>query len=205
MVDAAEYDVMPHVVTRPVGGLRVGRAWAYGDVFSAGAKTVRVVRVETVCDGKLEEGRGDETMAYSNGALYTLRRFVALGGRTGNVGGMVGGGVIREDSFPHHLFGWGIVIKEGGVPVVRSVGYLQPVIRSIGYLHLSAPEVRLFPKFRPSGRSWPSPLISDKIYRRRIVISKVNSDKLSYIKGHVRIPMGCKREYFVGDGFGSQP
>jgi hypothetical protein len=144
-------------------------------------------------------------MSHSDGSLYARRGFVAIGGRTGGVGGMVGRGIIRKDFLPHHLFGWGIVVQEGDMPVVRSVSYLWPIIRSIGYLCLNAPEVCLFPKLRPSGCSWPSPLISDEFYRHRIMISKVTSDKLSYVKGHVRIPMGCKREYFIRDGFGSQP
>jgi hypothetical protein len=94
-----------------------------------------------VCNGQAEEGRGDEAVAHSDGALYSQRGFIALGGSAGDVRGMVGGGVIHEDSFPHHLFGWGIVIEieRDGVPVVRSIGYLRPVIRSIGYLRLSAP------------------------------------------------------------------
>jgi hypothetical protein len=89
-------------------------------------------------------------MVHSDSALYSWRGFVALRGCTGDVGGMVGRGIICEDSFPHHLLGWGVGIEKdgvpvGGVPIVRSVGYLRPVIRSIGYLRLSAPEVRLIP------------------------------------------------------------
>jgi hypothetical protein len=37
------------------------------------------------------------------------------------------------------------------------------------------------------------------------MISKVISNKLSYVKGYMRIPVGCKHEYLIGDGFGSQP
>ena len=147
MVGAAEYDVMPRVATRPVVGLRVGRAWACGDVFSARAKTVRVIHVETVCDCKAEQGRGDEVVTHGDGALYSRRGFVALRRSAGDMGGMVRRGVIHEDSFPHDLFGWGVIIEieRDRVPVVRSIGYLRPVIRSIGYLRLSAPEVRLVP------------------------------------------------------------
>ena len=144
-------------------------------------------------------------MSYSDGSLYARRGFVSIRGCTGDVGGMVGGGIVHEDFLPHYLFGWGVIVQKGDMPVVRRIGYLQPIIRSIGYLCLSAPEVCLFPKLHPSGCSHPSLLISDEIYGRRIMISKVISDKLSYVKGHVRIPMGCKCEYFVRDGFGSQP
>ena len=144
MVGAVEYDVMFRVATRPLVGLRARRARACSDVFGARTKAVRIVRIETMCESKTEEGRGDEAMAHGNGALYSRRGFIALGGGTSDVGGMVGGGIIREDSFPHHLFWWGVVVEEGMVPVIRSVGYLRPVIRSIGYLRLSAPAVRLF-------------------------------------------------------------
>ena len=144
MIGAAEYDVMSRVATRPVVGLRVRRARADGDVFCARTKAVRIVRVKTMCDGKAEESGCDKAVAHGDGALYSRRGFVALGGGTGDMGGMVGGVIIREDSFPHHLFWWGVVVEKGVMPVIRSVGYLQPVIRSIGYLRLSAPAVRLF-------------------------------------------------------------
>ena len=144
MIGAAEYDVMSRVATRPMVGLRVRRARAYGDVFGARTKTVRIVRVKTVCDGKAEKSGCDEAVTCGDGALYTRRGFIALGRGTGDVGGMVGGGIIRKDSFPHHLFWWGVIVEEGMVPVIRSVGYLRPIIRSIGYLCLSAPAVRLF-------------------------------------------------------------
>ena len=144
MIGAAEYDVMSRVATRPMVGLRVRRARAYGDVFGARTKAVRIVRVKTVCDGKAEKSGCDEAVAHGDGALYAWRGFVAIRRCTGDVGGMVGGVIIREDSFPHHLFWWGVVVEGGIVPVIRSVGYLRPVIRSIGYLRLSAPVVRLF-------------------------------------------------------------
>ena len=105
MVDAAEYDVLPCVASRPMVRLGVRRTRACGDVFSARTKAVRIVRIETMCESKTEEGRGDEAMAHGNGALYSRRGFIALGGSACDVGGMVGGGVIHEDSFPHHLFG----------------------------------------------------------------------------------------------------
>ena len=60
MVDAAEYDMLPRVASRPVVGLGVGRAWAGGDVFCAWTEAVRIVRIEAMCDSKAEEGRGDE-------------------------------------------------------------------------------------------------------------------------------------------------
>jgi len=106
------------------------------------------------CDA--EEGRSDESMVHGDGTLYTWRGFVAIGRHTGDVGGMVGRGIICKDFLPHSLFGWGVVIQEGGVPVIRS----------IGYLHLSAPEVRLVLKFHPGGCPRPSPLISNEIYGR---------------------------------------
>jgi hypothetical protein len=144
MVDAAEYDVLPCVAPRPMVRLGVGRTRACGDVFGARAKSVRIVCVEAMRDGEAEEGRGDKAMAYGNGALHSWRGFVAIGRRAGYVGGVVGGVIVGEDLLPHRLFGWGVVVEKGKVPVVRSFGYLRPVIRSIGYLRLSAPVVRLF-------------------------------------------------------------
>jgi len=84
-------------------------------------------------------------MAHGDGTLYARRGFVTLGGCAGDMGGMVGGGIVCEDLLPHRLLRWGVIIQEGDVPVIRSVGYLRPVVRSIGYLRLSAPEVRLVP------------------------------------------------------------
>jgi hypothetical protein len=60
MIGAVEYDMLPCIMSRPVGG---GQTWARGDVFGAQPKTVRIVRVEAVCNGKAEEGRGDEMVA----------------------------------------------------------------------------------------------------------------------------------------------
>jgi len=58
-----------------------------------------------MCNCEVEEGRSDEAVSHINGALYTQRGFVVIGGRTGDVGGMVGGGVIHKDVLPHGLFG----------------------------------------------------------------------------------------------------
>ena len=91
------------------------------------------------------------------------------------------------------------------MPIVRSIGYLWPIIRSISYLRLCTLEVCLIPKFRLGRCLWPSPLISNEIYRCQIMISKVIRNKLSYVKSYVRIPVGSKREYFIRDGFRSQP
>jgi hypothetical protein len=144
---AAEDDVVLCMTTKsgPVSGVRVIGAWACGDVFSAQTKVVRVIHIEAVCNCEEEEDGGDEPMAHSNGALYARRGIVTIRGCVGDVGGMVGRGVICEDFLPHYLFGWGVIIERVGVPIVRSVGYLRPVIRSISYLRLSALEVRLVP------------------------------------------------------------
>jgi hypothetical protein len=136
MVGAVEYDVMFRVATRPLVGLRARRARTCGDVFGTRTKAVRIVRIKTVCDSNTEKGGCDKAVAHGDGALYSRRGFIALGRGTGDVGGVVGWGIIREDSFPHRLFWWGVVIKKG-VP--------RPIIRSIGYLRLSAPAVRLIP------------------------------------------------------------
>ena len=66
---------------------------------------VRVVHIEAVCNCYVEEGRSDEVVAHSDGALYTWRGFAAIRGHPGDVRGMVGRGVIREDFLPHSLFG----------------------------------------------------------------------------------------------------
>ena len=116
----------------------VGDAWAYSDVVSSWTEPVQVVHVKTVSDCKAKKGRGDEMVLHGNGALHARRGFIAVRGCASDIGGMVGGGVIREDFLPHSLFGWGIVIREG-MPVVRSLSYLWPIVRSIGYLHLSTP------------------------------------------------------------------
>jgi hypothetical protein len=110
MVDTAEYDMLLCVAFRPVCGTRVGCAWAYGDVFGSWAETVQVVCIKTVCNCEAEEGRSDEMMAHSDGALYARRGFATIRGRTGNVRGMVGRSVVHKDFLPHSLFGWGIVI-----------------------------------------------------------------------------------------------
>jgi len=110
MVNAAKYDVLPCVASRPVCGMRVGYTRAYGDVFSSWAETVQVIRIKTVCNYDVEESGSDEMMVHSNGTLYTQRGFVAIGGHTGDVGGMVGRGVICKDFLPHSLFGWGVVV-----------------------------------------------------------------------------------------------
>ena len=82
-------------------------------------------------------------MAHGDGTLYSRRGFIAFRGGAGNVGGMIGGGVIRKDSFPHGLFGWGIIIEIDGDGVCGGIGDFWPVIRSIGYLRLNAPAVCL--------------------------------------------------------------
>jgi hypothetical protein len=110
VVDTVKYDVLPCMASRSVGGPGVGRTWAYGNVIGVWTKSVRIVRIEAVRNGKAEEGRGDEAVTHSDGALYTRRGFVALGGHIGNVGGMVGGGIVHEDLLPHHLFGWGVIV-----------------------------------------------------------------------------------------------
>ena len=92
------------------------------------------------CD--TEEGGGDEVVTHGDGTLYTQRGFVAVGGCVGDVRGMVRRGVIQEDFLPHSLFGWGVIVEEAGMPIVRS----------IGYLHLCSPEVRLVPRKQESGR-----------------------------------------------------
>jgi hypothetical protein len=110
VVDTAKYDVLLCMASGPVCGTWVGYMQAYGDIFSSRAEMVRVIHIKTVhnCDAK--ESGSDEMMAHSNGALYTQRGFVAVGGCTGDVGGMVGRGVIHKDFLPHSLFGWGVVI-----------------------------------------------------------------------------------------------
>jgi hypothetical protein len=105
MVDAAEYDVLPCVAPRPMVRLGVRRTRACGDVFGARTKTVRIVCIEAMCNGEAEEGRGDEAMAHGNGALHSWRGFVAIGGRAGDVGGVIGGVIVGKDLLPHRLFG----------------------------------------------------------------------------------------------------
>ena len=145
MIGAAEYDVVPCVASRPVIRSGVGRTWACGDVIGARAKAVRIVGVKTMCDGEAEDGGGDEAVAHGDGALYARRGFVAIRRCAGDVGGMVGRGIVGEDLFPHRLLGWGVIVEKGDVPVVRSFGYLRPVIGVNNHLRLSAPEVRLIP------------------------------------------------------------
>jgi hypothetical protein len=58
-----------------------------------------------MCNCELEEGRSDEAVSHVDGALYTWRGFVIIGGHASDVRGMVGRGVIRKDVLPHGLFG----------------------------------------------------------------------------------------------------
>jgi hypothetical protein len=117
-----------------------------------------------VCDGEAKDGGCDESMSRRDGALNAQQGFVSVQGGTGDMRGMVRGVIVRKDSFPHRLFGWGVVVENGGVPIVRSLGYLRLT---------GAPLLRLFLKFHPSGGARPSPLKSDEIYRGIIVIGKV--------------------------------
>jgi hypothetical protein len=63
-----------------------------------------------MCDGKTEDGGGDEAVAHGDGTLYARRGFVAIRRCAGDVRGMVGGGIVGEDLFPHRLLGWGVIV-----------------------------------------------------------------------------------------------
>jgi hypothetical protein len=120
-----------------------------------------------VSNGEAEYGGSDEVVPLGYGSPNAQWQFVSIWRGAGDVGGMVRGGIVHEDSFSHNLFGWRIVIKDSdGVPIVRSIGYLCLMV---------APALHLVPKFRPSGGAQPSPLISNEIYRSAIIISKVSN------------------------------
>ena len=95
VIGTAEYDVLPCMASRSVIRPGVGRTWACGDVIGTWVKAVRIIRIEAVRNGKAEDGRGDEMVAHGDGALYSRRGFVTIGGCAGDVGEMVRGGVIR--------------------------------------------------------------------------------------------------------------
>jgi len=78
MISATKYDMLPHMMSRPMCRARIGCARAYGDIFSSQTKTVQVVHIKTVCNCNTEKGRSDEAMAHSNSALYARRGFIAI-------------------------------------------------------------------------------------------------------------------------------
>ena len=112
MVGTAKDDMMSHMMvkSRPMSGMRVSGAWACSDVFSSRMEMVRVIHIETVCNCKAKEGRGDEMMSHSDGALYARRGFVIVRGHAGDMRGVVGRGIIHKEFLPHSLFGCGVVI-----------------------------------------------------------------------------------------------
>ena len=58
----------------------------------------------------MEDGGCDEPVSFEYGPLDTWWGFIPIWRGTGNVGGMIGGDIVHEDSFPHGLFGWGIIV-----------------------------------------------------------------------------------------------
>lgn len=165
---ALEYDVMSGMMTSHgiICGVwdRDRGARAYGNVVCPRVEMVQVVCIEAMGHSKMEKSGCDEVMAHCYGSLDTWRGFISIGRHTGNIGGMVEGGIISEDLLPHCLFWWGVIVKDGWLPIVRS----------IGYLHLIAPLLHLIPKLHPSGGAQPLPLISDEIYGSVIVVIKVS-------------------------------
>jgi hypothetical protein len=170
-------------VARRVAGREV--RWTRADcyVISTRTETFQIVGIKTMCDSKAEDSRCNELMSSRNGTLNARWGFVSIWGCIGDMREMVWGVIVHKDSFPHHLFGWGVVIEDSGVPIVRS----------LGYLHLtSASLLCLFPKFRPSGGAQPLLLKSNEIYRGIIVIGKVGQQKTMYVISHMWVSMGFK-------------
>ena len=61
-------------------------AWACCDVIGPLPEAVRVVGVEAVSDGKVEDGGADKTVAMGDGCLDGRWGFVAVWGCAGDVG-----------------------------------------------------------------------------------------------------------------------
>jgi hypothetical protein len=104
---AVEYDVVTCVTTT---GPRVGGwvglvARAVRSVVGSLAEAVGVVGVKAVCDCEAEDGGADETVAVGDGCPYGWWGFVTVWWCAGDVGGVVGWGIVASEAFPHRLFG----------------------------------------------------------------------------------------------------
>jgi hypothetical protein len=79
-------------------------ARAYGVVISARLEAVGVTDVKTVCGRKAGDSGGDEVVSSLSSSSDGRGRFVSIRGLAGNMGGVVGWGVILTDFGPHCLF-----------------------------------------------------------------------------------------------------
>ena len=83
-----------------------GVARAFRGVISARLEAVGVVGIEAVGDGEAEDGGTDETVSMGDGCLDGWWGFIAVWGCAGDVGWVVGGGVVPSDAGPHRHFGF---------------------------------------------------------------------------------------------------
>jgi hypothetical protein len=81
-------------------------ARAFRDVVGPLMEAVGVVSVEAVGDGEAEDGGADETVFVGDGCPDGWWGFIAIWGCAGDVGWVVGGGVVLLDVGPHCRFGF---------------------------------------------------------------------------------------------------
>jgi len=96
---AVEYDVMACVMTwHPIWGWGLGLvAWACRGVVGSAPEAVGVVGIKAVGDSKAKDDGADEVVSVGNGCLNGWWGFVAFWGCTGDVGWVVGWGVVLLD------------------------------------------------------------------------------------------------------------
>ena len=79
--------------------------WTFRGVVGPLMEAVRIVGVEAVSDSETEDGGAYETVAVGDGCPDGGWGFVTIWGCAGDVGWVVGRGVIPLDAGPHRRFG----------------------------------------------------------------------------------------------------
>ena len=102
-----EYDVLPRVSPGNVVWVwgMGGVTWTFRVIVGAWSEVIGVVSVEAMGNGHAEDGGADKVVVVSDGCLDGWWGCVSVWGSAGDVGWVVGWGVIPLDAGPHCCFG----------------------------------------------------------------------------------------------------